>query len=438
MGISVLEFKLHNELFCLNTDYIDYVFELDSFSELNTFCECVVGITKYNDDVMLLIDTANLYTDKNLDFSTPKSVIVIKDEDKKHYGLVVDEIIKIEDVEVALTGIKMSSKQSTINHYKAKDVIMNEINPFGLLKSKNIPSMSKVKSKTSLYEDLLSKERSDDYLLFKISDKNYALKGLHVKEVIQNDNSIFELKDKQNHIKGAMAIRDEIVKIVKIEEATNSEDIIIVEDKEAKFGIEVDEIIDIKSFDVSKFEKVKDAGFISSFYNYNGEVVAIVKPSFFTTKSQVSYKDSSNETVKEKSEKISYLVFEIENKNFCIEMDCVRKVAQSDDLHKTNSSAFSTSDSVDFITSWDNKAISVMNLDKFLNVTSKKEDSQVIFVEVENKLNAFIVDDIKDIIIIDKNDINVSNDNGALIKGAVIFKNKALAVLNEKILITLG
>ena len=73
MKTSVLEFRIHDELFCLNTNKIEYVFELEEYNEVDSLDECVVGLVKYNDDVMFLIDSAVLYHNEPLDFKKPKS-----------------------------------------------------------------------------------------------------------------------------------------------------------------------------------------------------------------------------------------------------------------------------------------------------------------------------------------------------------------------------
>ena len=437
MKTSVLEFKLFDDLFCLNTDEIDYVFELEEYTPLKAFHPSVMGIVRYNKDVMILIDTATLYSDKSLNMDTPKSVIVIKDNENSHYGLLVDEIIKIEDVEVAISGVKLPSKETTINHYKAKDIIINEIDPYPLLKKYNIPAMSKVKKEENKEEEKDTKDTQNDYLLFEIGENLYALESHCVKEVIEKESQIFPLSENEKKMRGAIAIRDEIIKIADIDSPRNSNDIVVVEIGEKNFGIEVDEIKDIESFTKSKLEYVESEDYyIKAFYNYKKRVVAIINPKYYIKESLTNEKKVANSN--SETEKSSFLIFTIQDLRFAISMESVRRVSQTDTLPKTKSSSIVVGKNTKFITTWNKNALSLLTLENILNLKTKDTDTQAIFVEYENKIVAFIVDEIDDIVLINKKDINRSvDDSEKLINGAIIYNDKAIPTINEKSLMTM-
>ncbi len=437
MKTSVLEFKIFDELFCLNTSHIEYVFELDDFTPLKAFHKSVIGIVKYNDDVMLLLDTATLYSDKSLNLSTPKSVIVLKDNSGSHFGLLVDEIIKIEDVEIAITGVKLSIKETTINHYKAKDMIVNEIDPIPLLEKYNIPSMSKPKKAETESNDEAIKEKDRDFLLFSIGANLYAAETLYVREVIENSSNLFPLDDKDKKIKGTIALRDEIIKIADIDKPKNPEDIVVMEVGDKSFGIEVDEIKDIESFEESKLEYIEDRDyFIKAFYNYKKRVVAIINPDFYI-KNSLKNKKQTNSSKKE-GLKSTFLIFKIQDTQFALSLEQIRRVVETDTLPKTKSSSIIMGKNTKFISTWNKRAVAIISLEHFLNLKNKKSDTQAIFVEADNKIAAFVADEINDIIMIDKKRVNSSKENSdKIISGAIIYKDTPIPIINTKNIVTM-
>ncbi len=435
MKTSILEFKLFDDLFCLNTNEVEYVFELEHYMPLKAFHESVIGIVRYNSDVMMLLDTATLYSDKNLDLSTPKSVIVIKNKNNSHYGLLVDEIIKIEDVEIAVTGVKLSTKETTINHYKAKDIIINEIEPIPLLEKYHIPSMSKYIKSNVKNNNRTREYKGKDYLLFYIGENIYAIESLHVREVIENTSKLFPLEDKEQKMKGTIAVRDEIIKIANIDNPKKAEDIVVVETGNKNFGIEVDKIEDIESFSESKLEYVESTDcHIKAFYNYKKRVVAIINPSYYIKESLNNIK--TDIVAESKSKKSSFLIFKIQNIQFTISMEFIRKVAETDTLPKTKSSSIVMGNNAKFITTWNKNAVSLLTLENILNVKTKENETQSIFIEYEDKIVAFVIDEIDDIVLIDKEKINKSIENN-IINGAIIHNDTAIPIINEKHLVSM-
>jgi chemotaxis signal transduction protein len=176
MKTSVLEFKLFEDVFCFNTQDVEYVFELEEYEKLKGFHSSVIGITKYNNDVMLLIDTAKLYSDRFLDLETQKSVVVIRDEENKHYGMIVDEITKLEEIERVKLSVDLSTEDMVINHYKDKeaDEIVTEIYPHPLFKKYDIPAMAVLAEKQLKESAVKSIQNTQSYLLFTINEQNYT------------------------------------------------------------------------------------------------------------------------------------------------------------------------------------------------------------------------------------------------------------------------
>jgi len=442
MRTSVLEFKLLEDTFCFNTKDIEYVFELEEYKNVNGFHKSIVGITKYNNDVMLLIDTAKLYSDKELDFNTEKSVVVVRDEKNMHYGMIVDEITKLEEIESVKLSVDLNTEDMVVNHYKDKedDEIVTEIYPIPLFKKYDIPAMAALTIKQ--IQDSESKEFEDinSYLLFKINSNSYAIDSKYVKEVLEKESKIFKLKDTTSNIKGALAIRDEIISILEIEKSESTSDILVINIKNKKFGIEVDEVYDIENFQTSKIEKVDEDGLsVSAFYNHNGDVIAIINPDFYVSNIKLGSEDNNNIQTSKLNNKVDYLIFLMDAQKYSIDMSYVRQVVETESLSKTQSSSIVSSTNTEFMSTWNSKAVNILRLDKELNLSCKKHDSQSIFIEYNNHIVAFMVHDIENIVYLNDEDITqTSSQNDNIIDGAIIYKNEVIVKLNVCYISSMG
>ena len=444
MKTSVLEFKLLDDVFCFNTQNVEYVFELESYEEVAGLHKSVVGITKYNNDVMLLIDTAKLYSDKTLDLSSEKSVVVIKDEEGMFYGMLVDEITKLEEIESVKLSVDLNTEDMVVNHYKDRDAdeIVSEIHPLPLFKKYDIPAMSshtltQIKKKS---ENLVADVQS--YLLFRVNEHSYAISSKYVKEVLERDAKLFELPQKLAHIKGAMPLRDEVIPVAQIEVSQKSSDVLVVEVGKRKIGIEVDDVYDIEYFTLSQIEPMteNETG-ISAFYNHNSEVVAIIDPAFYIENTQEIEDELEKTQMQEvvQNKKYDYLIFFIDGKKFAIDMGCVRQVVETDTLQKTQSSSIVASDHVEFISTWNHKAVNIITLENELGLQAKEDDTQSIFIEYDGHVVAFIVHEVDNIVYLNEEDITSSaSQKENLVNGAIMYNDEVIVKFNEKYISSLG
>ncbi len=443
MRASVIEFKLFEETYCFNTNHISYVFELEDFNPTYGFHEAVKGITKYNHDVMLLIDTAKLYSDKSLNMEEGKSVIVIHDTAGMRYGMLVDEIVKLEEVETANPSVDLSTEDMIINHYKdpSDGIIINEIFPLPLLEKYNIPAMSPLQlTKRDNTQSTKSQiqTKTANYLLFQVNEKFYAVASKYIKEVLENEFHIFELEDEVKGIKGAIALREEVIQVVDLQ-AKKGEDLVLLEYKGAKVALEVDAVYDIEDFTISLIEYLdKEKGDIEAFYNHKGDVIAILNPHYFLQHKTLS--TESNETAstsqQERKEMQEYLIFYIETKKYSIAMKAVRQVVESDAISKTQSSALGKERDIAYLTTWNKHALSILKLDNMLQVTTKKEDTQIIFIESDGCYGAFLVDEIENIVYLDTSEISqITSKEESIISGAILYEEEVIAKINEKFLV---
>jgi chemotaxis signal transduction protein len=440
MKASVLEFKLFEDTFCFNTEHIEYVFELESYQELKGFHDSVVGVTRYNEDVIPLIDTAKLYSNKSLDLEREHSVVVIRDEKQSLYGMIVDEIIKLEELESVSASLNLNSDDLVINHYKEKEGgdIVNEIHPLPLLKKYAIAAMATVQERSEAEEELNGQE-STNYLLFKIAQHSYAVASHFIKEVLENDLEVFELENATDKIKGAIAVRDEVIPLAKLVESPNANDIVVMELGDKKVAIVVDEVYDIENFSDRKVEKLATAkSAVTAFYNHNGDVVAIIDPHFYIDEKQDKVLSKESETAEVLQAKDDYLIFMLDETKYSINMESVRHVLETDSLVKTQSSSMVTNSNIEFIATWNGHAINILNMKNLLKLEGENS-SQTIIIESGGHLVAFMVQDIDNIVYLKRSEVSSMNTDGkSLIDGAIVYNSEVIVKLSEAYLASMA
>jgi len=438
-SFSVLEFKLFEDIYCFNAEHVQYVFELESYNEAKGFHESVVGITKYNSNIMLLVDTAKLYSGKSLDFSKEKSVVVIGYDDI-FYGMIVDEIVQIEELQEASPTLNLNSEEMVVNHYKKQDDFIQEVDPLPLLKKFAIPAMAHLlthQEYASEEEQIAEDRESTFYLLFRVSKKYFAIESQYVKEVVEYSHNVFDLTSETKHIKGAIAIRDDVLQILDInEEAETKEDVVVISYEGEDAAIVVDEVYDIEEFSTQEIEHLDSVvDGICGFCKHNEEIIAFLSLDYFIKSSKESHKEVSKKGGVKSHVQREYLVFWMDARRYCLEMKYVRQVMETQALAKTESSAIVTSENVAFLATWNHHAVSIVTLEKLMDLSIDIDNSQTIFIEVEGSVVAFLVQDIENIVYLHEDEVSmVRSEQQSIINGAILYENEVITNLNAKFL----
>ncbi len=434
MKASVLEFRLRDELYCFNTQHIAYVFELEEYTPIDEPSSAVLGIVRYNDDMMPLVDTLYLYSKEHLASTEYKSVVVIYDEQKNIYGMLVDEIIKIEELDLVHPSVDINTEELVINHYKDKQQLVNEIFPLPLLKKEQILTMHQ--HNNSLAQDEMNNtiHTTQEYLLFTIGEKEYALGSEYVKEVLHDTPQIFYRMSADQRLCGAIAVRDEVISIANIQQPKEIGSVIIAEHETKEFAILVDEVYDIEHFETGKIEYTKSKEeSVAGFYNFKNEVIALINPHFYLQ--SVVEKELHHLQEQTFSTKDEYLTFYLGTKRFAIDMQYVRQVVESDLLAKTESSSIISSPDIRFITTWNKHAVSVADISTKLGVRDAKKLEQTLFLSFDNKIVAFLIDDVDDIVYIKADSVKHVDNSDSIVGGALMVDGDVVIKLNERYLV---
>lgn len=424
---SVLEFMLKDELYCFNTTIIEYVFELEDYEKLEGISPTIKGIARHNSEAIPLIDTLQLFSvESSLNMNTDKSVIVISEEGGGRYGMLVDEIIQIEELEIAPVSVDLSSEELIINHYKKRDKIINEIVPLPLLHKHTIPSFSK--ETLTQYKQYSSDKQ--EYVLCKIEKSLYAIEAIYVDEVIEFEGEFFAQESHKFH--GAIAVRNQAIQVAKMGKFEGS-DLLIVQKDGATFGIRASEILDIEHIESSQIQEISQESQekIAGYYNLNEHVIAIVNlEHFLLRKSSVkNHKKQESEHVVDKE---AHLIFTIDNREFALDMSHIRQVIQVEEVAKTKSSALGLENStIEFIMQYNHKGVDVIKLDRALDLNTM-DDGEIILIEYEKKVRGILIDFIDDIYYAEPKDVTRASSDTLLLHGALFKEEKVVAILNPK------
>jgi len=282
-------------------------------------------------------------------------------------------------------------KNLSFHHYKAKDKIVNEIEPFGLIKRAGILSIKK-----SLHSQQKKQNEQDtqEYLLFRIDSSYYALPSTEVQEII------------------------------------------IAKKEEKRVAILVDEVFDIENFKKQKMEYLQKKASLFGFYNFNSHVVALVNLDFYLDK--VTQKKQQKTAQNGSATKSEFLLFYIANEHYGIDMRFVRHVTEVQELAKTEASSLVNNSVVKFLATWNHMAIAVLDVAQLLEKElHNPKDAQVIFIEKDKEFVGFLVDEVEDIVYLNDEAIHKDETNeNTIIDGAIVYENKAIATLNENFLVS--
>ena len=426
---SVLEFLLQGELYCFNTHIVEYVFELEEFEPLEGINPCVLGIAKHDDEAILLVDTLRLFeSERKLELQDAKSVVVVQDEQGATYGMVVDAITQIEELEEAPVSVDFNTEDVEVHHYKRKDKIVNEVVPLPLLKHHHVPSFAK---HTSLQRHESGSAATQEYVLFRIEDEMYALETSFVEEVVEKEGEMFLLEEQSTLFQGAIAVRENVVRIADVTGDTQGNDLIVVEHKDERFGLLASQVLGIESFVSHKIESLEADGKIEGFYNLHGDVVAIINAPYFLSGKEHEH-IAREESVEHHGEnKEEYLLFAIDGKDFAIDMKHIRQVVQVEDVAASKSSAIGASRGAEFIAEWNHHAVNVIKLDRVLG-TSTRDNGEIIMLEHEERMSGILVDEIDDICYVHAKDVASNKEQNSLIGGALLQGGKVIPTLDPK------
>ena len=134
---------------------------------------------------------------------------------------------------------------------------------------------------------MVSKEKSNEYLIFKVLDQEFAIDLYQIREILEMKD-ITSVPDSPKYISGIIKVRDEIIPIVDLAKKINFKSeksknkVIIISIDDVLIGLLVEEILEIKKVDrINKVDGLKssqkvDREFIKGILAINKKLVIVI------------------------------------------------------------------------------------------------------------------------------------------------------------------
>ncbi len=249
-----LFFVMAGEHYALEVDAIREIISLpNSFTAIAESGKEILGMMSLRDDLLVVADLRTYY-----DFDAvknDKNRIIVSQYMGRHIGLVVDEIVDIQDVEISkIEGMPENFKDKKINgvlHLGNKLISIVNIEVIRDLVSEQSHLISDQQQEESDEEEK-TLEAHLEAVIFKMGKEEYAFNIEDVSEIIDMTD-ITPVADSMEHIKGVINIRGQVISIASLytilslkENADLDQQIIVTEVNGNRVGFVVDKVNDVR------------------------------------------------------------------------------------------------------------------------------------------------------------------------------------------------
>ena len=134
---------------------------------------------------------------------------------------------------------------------------------------------------------MISKEKTNEYLIFKVLEQEFAIDLDQSREILEMKN-LTPVPDSPEYISGIIKVRDQIIPIVdlgkkmNLKSETDKNKVIIISMQDVLIGLLVEEILEIKKVDkINKSDVLKssqkvDRAFIEGILTLNEKLVIVI------------------------------------------------------------------------------------------------------------------------------------------------------------------
>lgn len=260
-----LFFTMAKEKYALEVDAIREIIALPkSFTAIAESQEEILGMMSLREDLLVVADLRTYYSlDAKID---EKSRIIVSQHLGRHIGLVVDEIVDIQDVELdRIEGMPenfIDKKISGVLHMH--DTLISIVNTEVIRSLVNEQShlISDDEKEEQVKE--VNDEDELEVVIFKMANEEYAFNIDDVSEIIDM-TEITPVADSVKHIKGVINIRGQVISIaslygiLKFKENTDLDQKIIVTNVQGNsIGFVVDKVNDVRGIEASEIKEEEE------------------------------------------------------------------------------------------------------------------------------------------------------------------------------------
>lgn len=273
-----LVFAMENERYSLSIDYLREIILADiEYTDIAGSSDEVLGLITIRDELLIVVDLRKHYGFAGT--NSDKNRILIASHEGKNIGLLVDEIIDIQNYPIK----DIEYMDESFKKNKIAGVIHDGDHLISFFDSEVLNQLFKenesfVDDKNEVEDSASTKEEvAMEVIVFKLLDKEYAFEVEKVAEIIDVVEST-SIAFTDDGIAGIINIRGQIVTIISLFEKLNiktkiNEDskIIVCEIDGVKIGFVVDSVSDILNIKADEIKEQSDEMIPSVFHLDNGK-----------------------------------------------------------------------------------------------------------------------------------------------------------------------
>jgi len=260
-----LFFTMAKESYALEVDAIrEIIAPPKSFTTIAESTKEILGMMSLREDLLVVADLRSYYDlDARLD---EKSRIIVSQHLGRHIGLVVDEIVDIQDVDIDhIEGMPENFKDKKISGVLHLDDALISIVNTEVIRSLVNEQSHLISDHEKEAETRHSSEADKlEVVIFKMADEEYAFNIDDVSEIIDMTD-ITPVADSVKHIKGVINIRGQVISIASlygildfVENTDLDQKIIVTNVQGNSIGFVVDKVNDVRGIADSEIKKEED------------------------------------------------------------------------------------------------------------------------------------------------------------------------------------
>ena len=434
MSVQLLEFKVKDHLFAIKTDNVKLVFEVENIKKTVPIEDYLCGITTYANKSYLLIDFAKLIgLGKICDGSISGKTAIVVDVFGKTYALVVDKIVRINEVR------KKDYEGDIVSFYKDQNIVIEEITPEFLNLKIKVPPLKQIIShqeEETLIQKRKKEKNEQNFLIFALEDFLYGINSQFVKKVEYLDTLNETPLKEDGWIEGVVLVKETPIKVgnlkklLNLPEEKDKENLIVIQNDKKGFGFFADEIVDIYPLEENKIHKSVDGNILKNFFIYQNKVVPILSESFLKEvleKYSLDITDEDHQTDTQSLDKEAFLLIRIGSKIFAIPMEYLDEVIEYKDIHLSNYP--NENPLIKGIAAYRKISFFLISLEPILK-EEIGEDKKILLLRKDDKVISLLINDIYDLIEVPKTNVFILDTDETLLGGTILNDGDVIELLN--------
>lgn len=441
---EILIIKNGTESYGISTEEINQISRVPLLMPLPLRPSGSRGLCGVGGNIVTMLDLNLLLGAQEVDIDASASRLISLNEAHSSNALLVSEVYNTVYIEEENIDYIDNKDDAIIAIYKYKDslvqvlsldMLISKINKINI-KAKDVLN-GKVKEVNVVEED------SSRFLVFAMSNEQFALNIDFLREIILADVKYTDIVGSSDELLGLITLREELVAVMDLRTyygfkgKTNDKNRILIASYNGdNIGLLVDEIIDIKSIlnkDIEYINSSSSGAQISGVIHDVDSLISffdkeVIETIFDKNKAYIESKDEISKEKDVSEDSMEVIVFKLAGKEYAFEVDYVAEII---DMMKSTSVAY-TDKGIDGIINIRGQIVPIVSLFEKLKIDTKiDENSKIIVCNIDDNKVGVVVDSISDILSVDSNDIKEQDNE--LFKNVLHLDNGDRLVLSMDI-----